>query len=62
MVRRTRASAHAAAWSRGKVRTYIELGSPLGLTYFKGALYAGTFGPTDDEGNPTGPGTVVRIR
>jgi hypothetical protein len=46
---------------RGTVRTYVELGSPLGLTYFKGALYAGTFGPTDNEGNPTGPGTVVRI-
>ena len=47
---------------RGKARTYVELGSPLGLTYFKGALYAGTFGPTDDQGNPTGPGTIVRIK
>ena len=46
----------------GKARTYVELGSPLGLTYFKGALYAGTLGPTDDEGNPTGPGSIVRIR
>jgi hypothetical protein len=47
---------------RGKARTYVELGAPLGLTYFKGALYAGTAGPTDDEGSPTGPGTVVRIK
>jgi hypothetical protein len=48
--------------SKGKVATYVQLGSPLGLTYFKGALYAGTLGPTDDEGNPTGPGTIVSIR
>ncbi len=47
---------------RGQARTYVELGGPLGLTYFKGALYAGTAGPTDDQGNPTGPGTVVRIK
>ena len=47
---------------RGVVRTYVQLAAPLGLTYFNGALYAGTFGPTDDQGNPTGPGTVVRIK
>jgi hypothetical protein len=47
---------------RGVVRPYVQLASPLGLTYFKGALYAGTFGPTDDQGNPTGPGTIVRIK
>jgi hypothetical protein len=46
----------------GKVRTYVQLAGPLGLTYFRGALYAGTFGPTDEQGNPTGPGTIVRIR
>ena len=45
----------------GKARTYVELGSPLGLTYFKGALYAGTLAPTDDQGNPTGTGSLVRI-
>jgi hypothetical protein len=40
----------------GTARTYVELGSPLGLTYFKGALYAGTLGPT-----PTDAGSLVRI-
>ena len=48
--------------SHGRLRPYVQLDSPLGLTYFKGALYAGTFGPTDQQGNPTGPGTIVRIR
>jgi hypothetical protein len=47
---------------RGRVGTYVQLGSPLGLTYFKGALYAGTLAPTDDQGNPTGTGSIVRIR
>ncbi len=46
----------------GKARTYVELGSPLGLTYFKGALYAGTLAPTDEQGNPTGTGSLVRIK
>ena len=48
--------------NRGAVRMYAQVGSPGGLTYFKGALYAGTLGPTDDQGNPTGPGSIVRIR
>ena len=47
---------------RGKARTYVQLDGPLGLTYFKGALYAGTIGPSDEQGNPTGPGTIVRIK
>jgi hypothetical protein len=38
------------------------VGSPLGLTYFKGTLYAGTAAPTDENGNPTGTGTLVAIR
>jgi hypothetical protein len=46
----------------GKVSTYVEIGSPLGLTYFKGTLYAGTAAPTDENGNPTGTGTIVAIR
>jgi hypothetical protein len=48
--------------SKGKVSTYVQLDSPLGLTYFKGTLYAGTLGPSDAEGNPTGPGSIVAIR
>jgi hypothetical protein len=46
----------------GRVRPYVQLGSPLGLTWSRGVLYAGTAGPSDDEGNPTGPGTIVAIR
>jgi hypothetical protein len=47
---------------KGKLKPYVTLASPLGLTYFHGTLYAGTAGPTDDQGNPTGPGTIVAIR
>jgi hypothetical protein len=47
---------------KGKVSTYVNLDSPLGLTFFKGALYAGTAAPTDENGNPTGTGTLVRIK
>lgn len=46
----------------GRVRPYVDLAGPLGLTYAHGTLYAGTSGPTDAEGNPTGPGTIVAIR
>ncbi len=45
-----------------RVRPYVELAGPIGLTYSHHTLYAGTLGPTDDEGNPTGPGTLVAIR
>ncbi|HST66064.1 MAG TPA: ScyD/ScyE family protein [Mycobacteriales bacterium] len=46
----------------GRVRPYVQIASPLGLTFARGTLYAGTLGPTDGEGNPTGPGTLVAIR
>jgi hypothetical protein len=46
----------------GRVSPYVEVASPVGLTWFRGTLYAGTLGPSDDEGNPTGPGTIVAIR
>jgi hypothetical protein len=48
--------------SKGKVTTYVQIGSPLGLTYFKGTLYAGTAAPTDENGTPTGTGTLVAIK
>jgi hypothetical protein len=47
---------------KGKVSTYVNIDSPLGLTFFKGALYAGTAAPTDENGNPTGTGSIVRIK
>jgi hypothetical protein len=47
---------------KGRLRPYVQLASPLGLTFRHGTLYAGTLGPSDDQGNPTGPGTIVAIR
>lgn len=47
---------------RGRVRPYVQLDSPLGLVWSHGTLFAGTLGPTDAEGNPTGPGSIVAIR
>jgi hypothetical protein len=38
-----------------------SLPGPLGLEFAGGALYAGVIAPTDDQGNPTGSGSVVRI-
>lgn len=46
----------------GRVRPYVALASPIGLVYSHGTLFAGTLAPTDDEGNPTGDGTIVAIR
>lgn len=34
----------------------------VSVEYGNGHLYAGTLAPTDDEGNPTGPGSVVKLR
>jgi hypothetical protein len=47
---------------KGRLRPYVQIDSPIGLTFLRGTLYAGTLGPSDDEGNPTGPGTLVAIR
>ena len=38
------------------------LPGPLGLEYAGGNLYAGVIAQTDDQGNPTAPGAVVKIR
>lgn len=45
----------------GHPQTYAPLGGALSVESAGSRLYAGAFGPTDDEGNPTGPGTIVRI-
>ncbi len=42
-------------------RTVAELPGAVAVEYGNGHLYAGTMGPTDDEGNPTGPGSIVRL-
>ena len=48
--------------SHGRVSTYVELPGALSVDYARGTLYAGTIAPTDDNGAPTGPGTLVAIR
>ena len=46
----------------GRVRKYVDLPAALSLVWSRGTLYAGTIAPTDDEGNPTGTGSLVAIR
>ena len=38
-----------------------SLPGPLGLEFARGALYAGVIAQTDEQGNPTAPGSIVRI-
>lgn len=54
----------------GRVSRIVH-GKPVGVATLPGVvaveqgnghLYAGLLGPTDDQGNPTGPGSVVRLR
>lgn len=45
-----------------RVRPYVDLPNALSLVWAKGTLFAGTIAPTDDEGNPTGTGSLVAIR
>jgi len=47
---------------QGRVSTYVKLPNALSLEWADGTLYAGTLAPSDEEGNPTGPGTIVAIR
>lgn len=47
---------------RGQVQPYVSLPGALSLVWSRGTLYAGTIAPTDDEGNPTGTGSLVAIR
>jgi hypothetical protein len=46
----------------GRVSPYVALPNALSLVWGDGTLYAGTLGTTDDQGNPTGPGSLVAIR
>jgi hypothetical protein len=39
-----------------------ELPGALAVEYGNGHLYAGTLAPTDDQGNPTGTGSIVKLR
>lgn len=45
----------------GMVEPYLDLPGALAVEWGNGHLYASTLAPTDDQGQPTGHGTVVRI-
>jgi hypothetical protein len=46
----------------GRVKPYVDLPAALSLTWGAGTLFAGTLAPTDDQGNPSGTGSLVAIR
>jgi hypothetical protein len=43
------------------VRPLVDLPNAAAVEYADGSLYASTMAPTDQNGAPTGPGTIVRI-
>ncbi|KQX61618.1 ScyD/ScyE family protein [Angustibacter sp. Root456] len=45
----------------GHVRPYLDLPGALAVEWGHGHLYASTMAPMDDQGTPTGHGSVVRI-
>lgn len=45
----------------GSARKYVDLPNALSLVWGDDTLYAGTLGTMDDQGNPTGPGSLVAI-
>jgi hypothetical protein len=46
----------------GAPQTYVGLANAVSVEAGRrGTLYAGTIAPTDDQGKPTGPGTIVKI-
>lgn len=46
----------------GRPHTYVKLAHALSLESARHGFWAGTLAPSDANGNPTGPGSVVRIR
>jgi hypothetical protein len=46
----------------GQVLKYADLPGVVSLEWGNGRLYAGTMAPTDDQGKPTGKGSIVSIR
>lgn len=48
--------------SHGQAKPFTPLSNALSVEAHGGWLYAGTLADLDDEGNPTGPGTIVKIR
>jgi hypothetical protein len=45
----------------GGAKPFVTLPGVAGVEYADGHLYGSTVAPTDDQGNPTGKGTIVRI-
>jgi hypothetical protein len=50
------------AVKNGHKSTAAELPGALAVEYGNGHLYAATMAPMDDQGNPTGTGSIVRLR
>ncbi len=46
----------------GRTTMVASLPGVVSVAYGDGHLYAGLMGPTDQNDNPTGPGSIVRIR
>jgi hypothetical protein len=47
--------------SHGAVTPVVDLPGVAAVEYANGSLYASTVPPFDENGNPVGTGTVVRI-
>lgn len=46
----------------GRTSTFKKVDSPLAVEVHGNTVYAATMGSMDDEGNPTGPGSVLKYR
>ena len=47
--------------TNGTKSTFAQLPGVVSVEFFGNKLYAGTLAPTDENDNPTGPGTVVEL-
>jgi sugar lactone lactonase YvrE len=47
---------------RGRPEQVINLAGVVAVEFRDHVLYASTLGPTNDQGEPTGPGSVVAIK
>lgn len=45
----------------GTKSTFAQLPGAVSVEFFGNKIYAGTLAPTDENNNPTGPGTVVEL-
>jgi hypothetical protein len=47
---------------RGHPEKVLDLAGSVAVEFRDHVLYASTLGPTDADGNPTGPGSVVAVK